>query len=1076
MQRWRSVGSVFGVAVLCAAAAWISWGALSCTAPTAFLISGPGVTGNDPPTLSILEPLNNLTIDQGSNFLIRWTDADRDDNALVSFSLVNIATNNVVPLVDNIEENDTSGPDQITIGTSLLPEGTYHLFGTITDNLNPPVTVFALTTTDTTQQRVIITIVRPGQGPPSNPPTITVTQPSFNQSVSQDDVLIVTVQPSALAPDMTRPYDRDSNITLYILLDLDLDPNNDDPANPNSSQIIVLRTQSVQQGAFDAIPFSIAIDLNVIPPRPGGEPYFIRATADDLVNPRVHRYAVGTISVSRLASGAVDLFDVGKTISGTRFYGFHPGANLGSSISTIGDFDADGVDDFVLVAQFGNPRNFGLVGEAYGVYGLDRVRFGGAISANSVGSTISGVVFEGPPVRALRIFEFADPTQRSDGITDVSVISDISGDGRPEIIFGLSRVIGAVDSTDYDPSDSTEEGAGCYPDLIVNNQSDDPDGGPNDTYFYSGGMAVVVNSQNRGSEGPFNPDRLEATAVSLELVGTRTGIVYDGAGAATTGGIFARASNQGAVPLGILETEQPGRISGFRFVGGGFDWLDVFGFRQPPRADLLGATVASVGDLNSDGLPEFLISAPMNELYVRELTEGFNANATHLGSTVYDGSIIVIPGGNYNATSERDMADEEGGTSLQPSLDHFRFPPIGSCTSDPPQPRFYVHPSDSFQVFAEDPNDQLGRATGAGDFNQDGLDEILCGAPFNDRGLSLADTGAVYILYGRIILSDFELALANDPLLRAPMLRIRGATAGDKIGWRQVSALDVNGDRIDDVLFSSPFTDFGGVRRSTCAGDFNNDGVIDASDLDTAAFNSCSGSGSEIFSDDACKVFDYNNDGLVNADDEAVFRCLSRGDANCCANHVDNGFVGVVFGGVFIDGDRSINQLATSDLPGTIFYGSGVGHRAGVDVSSAGDFNQDGFGDILIAVPGESRLDAAGRERQGVVYLVFGGTHLTNRVWNLNLVGSAELPGIVFLSPYVKGRPNEAAPTKVAVLGDINNDGFDDIAVGNPLADFIDLSFPQGPDATDASVGRRRDAGDVYVIYGNNFGSNRQVP
>jgi hypothetical protein len=46
------------------------------------------------------------------------------------------------------------------------------------------------------------------------------------------------------------------------------------------------------------------------------------------------------------------------------------------------------------------------------------------------------------------------------------------------------------------------------------------------------------------------------------------------------------------------------------------------------------------------------------------------------------------------------------------------------------------------------------------------------------------------------------------------------------------------------------------------------------------------------------------------------------------------------------------------------------------------------------------------------------------------------------------------------------------------MADFIDLSFPQGPDApgTDAAVGRRRNAGDAYVIYGNNFGSNRVNP
>lgn len=310
------------------------------------------------------------------------------------------------------------------------------------------------------------------------------------------------------------------------------------------------------------------------------------------------------------------------------------------------------------------------------------------------------------------------------------------------------------------------------------------------------------------------------------------------------------------------------------------------------------------------------------------------------------------------------------------------------------------------------------------------------------------------------------------------MLRIRGVKPGDQIGWRQATGLDVNGDRIDDVFIASPRTDFGSVTRPTCGGDFNRDGVIDATDLNVATFNTCQNNvGEDVFSDDACKVFDYDNDGDIDEDDKEVLFCLSDGGGSpCCDNLVDNGFVGIVFGGVFTDGDRTIEQIATPDLSGVIFYGSAAGHRAGIDVNSAGDFNQDGFGDILVAVPGEIRLDRAGRQRLGVVYLVFGGTHLCNTRWSLDQVGSEDLPGIVFLSPYVKGQPNEAAPTTVAFIGDINHDGFGDICIGNPKADFIDLSFPQGPNATDAELGRRRDAGDAYIVYGNNFGSNRGAP
>ena len=144
---------------------------------------------------------------------------------------------------------------------------------------------------------------------------------------------------------------------------------------------------------------------------------------------------------------------------------------------------------------------------------------------------------------------------------------------------------------------------------------------------------------------------------------------------------------------------------------------------------------------------------------------------------------------------------------------------------------------------------------------------------------------------------------------------------------------------------------------------------------------------------------------------------------------------------------------------------------------SAGDFNQDGFGDILITAPGEARVDRTGEGvRQGVVYLIFGGPHLFNTKWSLAQVGSDELPGIVFLSPFGQGGLDEAAPRTVGLIGDVNNDGFGDIAIGNPLADFVDINFPQGPDGNPQEIGRLQDAGDIYIIYGNNFGSNRTMP
>lgn len=1287
---WRLTGCFACVAL----GAGLLLGSLgSCTgAPSAFPVVGPSQQGNEPPTLNIEEPNSNITVAQGARFLIEWTDTDRDNAATIQFWLVNSVTNTPILVSEGIPENDTIGPDSISIETALVAQGSYNLLGIIDDGVNPAVNVYAEVDGASSEQRVLVTIVGSQEAPPTQPPVVAVVQPQFNLSVSQDDRLVIRVQPSRNAPVNTIPFDGDSDITLYLVLDLDSNPNNDDAANPDPTKIIELQQpQTIPEDDFGFRDFPIDVDLNAIPPRADGSPYFIRATVTDGTNPPVHSYAVGAISVVRLVSGLVDLFDLGRTSAGATFYGFNPGALTGSTIASVGDFDADGTGDFMVVAQFGNPRNFGPIGEAYLIYGQQAARFGGSIPVNSVAETVSGAIIEAPPVRRTQI---RSPDPHTDGITSVGFIRDLTGDQRPEILIGLSHVHGAFESQDFDPEDqpiagdqgvmvevvlrqgqvtvaegsadpeitsssyagvddvfistaapTTNTGSsselgwidagatqrewslikfrnvlnqlpdpldaidvttltaqlqvrvvdtgasgtvrelirdftelttfstfaggaepqpnvdfvptpdlgtisgtqaanvnvtvsdlvrrlidgqlsstnnelrfivfpgtdaptnratirssefattadrprlsisytrlnlsgsdGCYPDDLPNNRDDTED---DDLNFYGGGMAVVLNSENRDNSASVAPtrDRLENTVVTIELVGQEGQWPLDGDELNQTGSIVVRAA-----------TTDEARTAGARFIAGPFDFIDARRLFQVPRDDKFGQKVSSIGDLNNDGVDEYLISAPLNERHYEDLFNAFGFESTHWFSTLLNGSIVVLPGANYNDTLWRDEAD---GASTIPSQDQ-SFPehgPYGKCTP-PAEPRHMDTPVDTFQIYAENIDDYLGGATSAGDFNQDGVDDILCGAPKNDRLPISRDGGAVYIIYGRNIIGDVRLENARDPILRTPMLRLRGERTGDQLGWKQDRGLDVNGDRIDDIFIGAPKTDFGSVTRGSCGVDFDRDGVVDSADFSKSAFDTCvSRQATEVFSNDSCAAFDYDKDGDLDFDDECVLDCLSGAGADascnfgrlpgdCCGNLVDNGFAGIIFGGVFTDGDRDLSQLATTDLQGTAFFGAAATHQAGHDVSSAGDFNQDGFGDILIAVPGESRVDSAGRERLGVVYLVFGGTHLENTVWSLASVGSPELPGIVFLSPFVKGRPNEAPLTTVAFIGDINRDGFGDIAIGAPKADFIDLSFPQGPNASsgDADVGRRRNAGNAYIIYGNNFGTNRGIP
>jgi len=117
----------------------------------------------------------------------------------------------------------------------------------------------------------------------------------------------------------------------------------------------------------------------------------------------------------------------------------------------------------------------------------------------------------------------------------------------------------------------------------------------------------------------------------------------------------------------------------------------------------------------------------------------------------------------------------------------------------------------------------------------------------------------------------------------------------------------------------------------------------------------------------------------------------------------------------------------------------GPSDNAGWSVAAAGDVNGDGAADFVVGAP---RSDVGG-ENAGAAYLVFGPVdgEITLADAAVTLVGESA---------------TDQAGWSVAGVGDLNDDGYDDVVVGAPFSDIA------------ASNG-----GAAYVVYGNASFSNQ---
>ncbi len=274
---------------------------------------------------------------------------------------------------------------------------------------------------------------------------------------------------------------------------------------------------------------------------------------------------------------------------------------------------------------------------------------------------------------------------------------------------------------------------------------------------------------------------------------------------------------------------------------------------------------------------------------------------------------------------------------------------------------------------------------GIGDWNGDGYADMAVGAPYADNGGT--DTGFVELHLGSS--SGFD---------GTPDRIITGGGTGTQFGYSVATAGDVNGDGRADFSVGGPAFNVSGVGR---AGRYylyqGVSGPIPPNPLDPT----------------------LTIDGAAIGDD--------FGKATATAGDVDgDGFGDVLIGAPGIDvtltdeGRVFLHRGSPDGLAATSGWAYSVSGQSatnlGFSLAPAGDVNGDGFSDLIAGAP---RYDNGGTDA-GCAFVFLGSS-----------AGLPAAPSWQACATQGAGLFGQA----VSGVGDVNDDGYDDIAIGAPNFD-----------------------------------------
>ncbi|MBO6585393.1 MAG: T9SS type A sorting domain-containing protein [Gracilimonas sp.] len=351
------------------------------------------------------------------------------------------------------------------------------------------------------------------------------------------------------------------------------------------------------------------------------------------------------------------------------------------------------------------------------------------------------------------------------------------------------------------------------------------------------------------------------------------------------------------------------------------------------------------GDISGNGLDDYGLIVSDGLSGSLDIYEGGSDGSATIGTIDLPGFVQYVTSGDFNVDGREDilmLISIDVGTDENPERSNeLHFYQLGSTSP------YHVIKGQDFQPGLDDYNNFIGTISNAGDINDDGLEDILVGAPF--RGLT-----PIGIYYGSASLSlnpDAQVSFPENPDINY------------SFGWGGTlqGGFDFNGDGVDDFLIgNNNEVDLNDIPDGAT---FVNDGAIHVF-YGSSGTNDFSGgadvtlkSDSSAYSDNTWHwIFgfnqvahgDFNGDG---ATDLAIkpFRHIEFNDINQGRPGIH-----IFHGGANFDGqpDQVLPLLEEIHQPSRLGTGSDTTAFSGrAEISAVPDINGDGADELLYIGP-----------------------------------------------------------------------------------------------------------------------------